>query len=114
MVHGLWLILSGCIVAGFWFMDERLGVRAGCGLRDGTCKGLERLDVPAPRRRCPCLGSRFTSVEQTWHIQDSQGQILALAFRSKSFMTFKDVPSSLGSGLGVPAPHRRQVCLVEG
>jgi len=32
---------------------------------------------------------------QTWHIQDSQGQILALAFRQ----IFQAVPCSLGSSI---------------
>ena len=31
---------------------------------------------------------RVSAVEQTWHTQDSQGQILALAFRYKSLNPF--------------------------
>ena len=32
------------------------------------------------------------AVERIWHIWDSQGQILALAFRQKSFKRFKLFP----------------------
>jgi hypothetical protein len=41
-----------------------------------------------------------TALELMWHMQDIQGQILALTFRFKVFRTFGGVSSSLGSGFG--------------
>ena len=38
-------------------------------------------------------------VERTWHMQDSHGQILALAFRKSPFKTFSSGLPSLGSGI---------------
>jgi len=39
------------------------------------------------------------AVEQIWHIQDSQGLVLDLAFRLKLLERVKLFPSSLGNGV---------------
>ena len=36
-------------------------------------------------------------IERSWHTSDSQGQILAMAFRSKFLKLFKIFPRSLGN-----------------
>ena len=66
-------------------------------------KLVEQMDPPSILSKySPRLDSRecigATAVERIWHILDSQGQILAMAFRVKSLIrTFQVVPSSLGS-----------------
>ena len=56
--------------------------------------------------------TRLPAVERTGHIQDSQGQILALAFRHKSLKPFKLLPLRLNVGaLGPPTPpHPPAAC----
>ena len=47
----------------------------------------------------PCHASRVTpAVERIRHIQDSQGQILGLAFRSKPFKSLELFPSRSEEG----------------
>jgi len=48
--------------------------------------------------RVPVRTLYVTGAERILHIQDSQGQILALAFRDKSCKPFYAVPVSLGIG----------------
>jgi hypothetical protein len=62
------------------------------------------------RRTCTsaCTGARrrSTRVERTWHIEDSQGQILASIFRQKSLKPLK--VSSLRTEAGPNRPTRTQ------
>ena len=70
------------------------------------------------------LAPREASIERIWHIQDSQGQILALALRHKSFKPSKLFPLRSEAGMfalisgqvscGGPRPfHQRSICLTQ-
>ena len=57
---------------------------------------------PSSQHRC----STRTAVLRIWPIEDSQGQILALAFRQRSFKN-QVVPVVFGSGMQVTSPFHK-------
>ena len=91
---------------GFGVQGDYLGVNSGRSLhrcREGPSSTPSPTATTVGRHASPPQ----TAVERVWHIQDSQGQILALAFRRNS-LNFFVVISSLGSKLCVSRAERNR------